>query len=40
MVPVDIKATLIEYLGITGLKAIEATSFVSPKAIPQLADGA
>ena len=24
----------------TGLKVVEATSFVSPKAIPQLADGA
>ena len=31
--------TLIDRLSQSGLKAVEATSFVSPKAIPQLADG-
>lgn len=37
-VPTDIKIELIDRLSATGLPAIEATSFVSPKAIPQLAD--
>lgn len=37
-VPTDIKIALINQLSETGLSAIEATSFVSPKWIPQLAD--
>lgn len=37
-VPTDIKIQLINSLAQTGIKHIEATSFVSPKAIPQLAD--
>lgn len=38
-VPSDTKIELIRLLAQTGLKHIEASSFVSPKAIPQLADG-
>ncbi|KAF2806775.1 hydroxymethylglutaryl-lyase [Mytilinidion resinicola] len=38
-VPTAIKVELIKRLASTGLNAIEATSFVSPKWIPQLADG-
>ena len=34
----DVKLELLEQLGEAGHKAIEATSFVSPKAVPQLAD--
>jgi len=34
----DVKATFIGLLGDAGLREIEATSFVSPRAIPQLAD--
>jgi len=34
------KITLIDRLSATGLKSIEATSFVSPKWVPQLADAA
>ncbi len=37
-VPTAIKLELIERLGATGLSAIEATAFVSPKWIPQMAD--
>lgn len=37
-VPTEIKIQLINSLAKTNLKHIEATSFVSPKAIPQLAD--
>jgi len=37
-IPTDIKISLINQLSETGLKTIEATSFVSPKWIPQLAD--
>ncbi len=37
-VPSEKKIELINLLSKTGLKHIEATSFVSPKAIPQLAD--
>ena len=37
-VPLETKVNLIDKLSSTGLKAVEATSFVSPKAIPQLAD--
>ena len=38
-VPVQTKIALIDRLTATGLPVVEATSFVSPKAIPQLADG-
>jgi hydroxymethylglutaryl-CoA lyase len=37
-IPTTIKVDLIERLRATGLRCIEATSAVSPKAIPQLAD--
>ena len=37
--PTDVKVELIDRLSSTGLKVVESTSFVSPKAIPQLADG-
>ena len=37
-VPVDVKVEFINKLSQTGLKNIEATSFVSPKWIPQLQD--
>ena len=40
IVPTEIKLTLIEKLVQAGLKTIEATSFVSPKWIPQMADHA
>src|SRR6476659_3806690 len=40
MVPTDIKVTLIDMLADAGLPAIEATSFVSPKWVPQMADAA
>ncbi|EXJ75365.1 uncharacterized protein A1O5_02061 [Cladophialophora psammophila CBS 110553] len=39
-VPTSIKVDLIRKLAATGLRNIEATSFVSPKWVPQLADGA
>ncbi|EFX01628.1 hydroxymethylglutaryl-lyase [Grosmannia clavigera kw1407] len=39
-VPTATKIELIQRLADTGLKNIEATSFVSPKWVPQLADGA
>jgi len=39
MVPTDDKIRLIDALSQTGLRAIEITSFVNPKWIPQLADG-
>lgn len=35
-VPTDVKITLIDKLSRTGLKVIEATSFVSPKWVPQV----
>jgi len=38
-IPTQAKIELIEALGQTGLEHIEITSFVSPKWIPQLADG-
>jgi hydroxymethylglutaryl-CoA lyase len=38
-VPTLAKVELIDRLSLSGLRVIEATSFVSPKAIPQLADG-
>lgn len=40
IVPTATKIELIRRLARTGLPAIEATSFVSPKWIPQLSDGA
>jgi hydroxymethylglutaryl-CoA lyase len=39
-IPSAIKVELIKRLAATGLCDIEATSFVSPKWVPQLADGA
>ncbi|WP_296943746.1 hydroxymethylglutaryl-CoA lyase [uncultured Massilia sp.] len=39
-VPTAVKVALIERLGDTGLTTIEATSFVSPRAVPQMADHA
>jgi hydroxymethylglutaryl-CoA lyase len=39
-VPTEIKLQLIERLADAGLKAIEATAFVSPKWVPQMADNA
>jgi hydroxymethylglutaryl-CoA lyase len=39
-IPTDIKIALIEKLADTGLTTIEATSFVSPAWVPQLADHA
>jgi hydroxymethylglutaryl-CoA lyase len=39
MVPTDDKVKLIDALSLTGLRAIEITSFVNPKWVPQLADG-
>ncbi len=39
LVPTDDKVALIDALSATGLAAIEVTSFVNPKWIPQLADG-
>lgn len=40
LISTDDKVRYIDMLSATGLKWIEATSFVSPKAIPQLADAA
>jgi len=40
VVPTAVKVELIDRLSDTGLQSIEATSFVSPKWIPQLADAA
>jgi hydroxymethylglutaryl-CoA lyase len=37
-IPLDTKVEFIERLAMAGLREIEATSFVSPTAIPQLAD--
>jgi hydroxymethylglutaryl-CoA lyase len=39
-VPTDTKIALIERLAATGLRRLEATSFVSPKWVPQMADAA
>jgi isopropylmalate/homocitrate/citramalate synthase len=39
-VPTDVKVGLIDRLTDTGLQAIEATAFVSPKWVPQMADAA
>jgi hydroxymethylglutaryl-CoA lyase len=38
VVPVEVKAEFIDRLGDAGLSVIEATSFVHPKWVPQLAD--
>jgi hydroxymethylglutaryl-CoA lyase len=38
IVPLEVKLTLIDRLGEAGLPIIEATSFVSPRWVPQLAD--
>ncbi|MEO7066235.1 MAG: hydroxymethylglutaryl-CoA lyase [Rhodanobacter sp.] len=40
ILPASVKIELIDRLSATGLKTIEATSFVSPKWVPQLADAA
>lgn len=40
LLPADVKIALIDRLSATGLQTIEATSFVSPKWVPQLADAA
>jgi hydroxymethylglutaryl-CoA lyase len=40
MVPADVKVALIDLLTDAGFPAIEATSFVSPKWVPQMADAA
>src|SRR5436305_354712 len=40
VVPTEAKIAFINRLTATGLPVVEATSFVSPKAIPQLADAA
>jgi hydroxymethylglutaryl-CoA lyase len=40
IVPTAAKIELIDRLSATGLQAVEATSFVSPKWVPQLADAA
>jgi isopropylmalate/homocitrate/citramalate synthase len=39
-VPTAVKVELIERLAACGLRTVEATSFVSPRAVPQLADAA
>ena len=39
LVPAHVKVAFIEALATAGLPAIEAGSFVSPRAVPQLADG-
>lgn len=39
-IPTDLKVEIIDRLGATGIPKIEATSFVHPKAIPQLRDAA
>jgi len=38
LVPTDIKVELIQRLGMSGLRTIEATSFVSPRWVPQMSD--
>ena len=37
-VPTDVKVQLVERLADAGLPAVEATAFVSPKWVPQMAD--
>lgn len=38
LIPTAVKLELIDRLGATGLRSIEATSFASPKWVPQMAD--
>ena len=38
LIPLSVKVKLIELLSATGLRTIEAGSFVSPKWVPQMAD--
>lgn len=38
IIPLDVKLSLIDRLGDAGLRIIEATSFTSPRWVPQLAD--
>ena len=40
LVPSEIKIELIDRLAEAGLRAIEATAFVSPKWVPQMSDNA
>ena len=40
IIPTSVKVELINQLGECGLSVIEPTSFVSPKWVPQMADGA
>ena len=40
MVPTDVKIAFIDRLAATGLQVVEATSFVHPRWVPQLADAA
>ena len=40
VVPVEVKAEFLDRLAGTGLRTLEATSFVHPKWVPQLADAA
>jgi hydroxymethylglutaryl-CoA lyase len=40
MVPTDVKVALVDLLTDAGFPAIEATAFVSPKWVPQMADAA
>ena len=39
IVPTDAKVAFVDALSASGLGVVEVTAFVSPKAIPQLADG-
>lgn len=39
ILPTDVKTQFIDKLSTTGLRVIEATSFVSPRWVPQMADG-
>jgi len=39
ILPTEVKTQFIDKLSTTGLRVIEATSFVSPKWVPQMADG-
>jgi hydroxymethylglutaryl-CoA lyase len=40
VVPTDVKVEFVDRLARTGLRVVEATSFVHPRWVPQLADGA
>eukprot|EP00123_Amoebidium_parasiticum_P019437 comp25460_c0_seq1/m.46997 comp25460_c0_seq1/g.46997 ORF comp25460_c0_seq1/g.46997 comp25460_c0_seq1/m.46997 type:complete len:339 (-) comp25460_c0_seq1:324-1340(-) len=40
VIPTDVKVEFINRLSATGLRAVEATSFVSPKWVPQMGDNA